>query len=296
MDAAFQAAETHGIRAILGKVMMDRITYDPTIEPTTILERSLARAEAHRALARGYDGRLGYAVTPRFAISCTADMLREIAVAGPRAGPGGRPIWRRIRSNRRGRPALPRRPRLRRRLRPRRRLGRRSVMAHAVHLRRANRTDSRDRDADRALRGLEPVHRGRLMPLGRYRRAGCRWGSARTCPAAPRPRSSRHAGRRLFPDGAPIARRRPSRPCSPRSTGCAWGRSTGHGRSGSTTIGSLETGKEADLIAVDPVGWRPCPRGRRDLPGGPRTARGPADLPSRRLDGPCGLGPRPPIG
>ena len=41
MDAVFTAAERHGIRAILGKVMMDRGTYDPIIEPSTILERSL---------------------------------------------------------------------------------------------------------------------------------------------------------------------------------------------------------------------------------------------------------------
>ena len=39
MEAAFRAAEAHGIRAILGKVMMDRITYDETIDPSTILER-----------------------------------------------------------------------------------------------------------------------------------------------------------------------------------------------------------------------------------------------------------------
>ncbi|HEX6867757.1 MAG TPA: amidohydrolase family protein, partial [Candidatus Limnocylindrales bacterium] len=41
MDVAFRAAESNGIRAILGKVMMDRGTYDPVIEPSTILERSL---------------------------------------------------------------------------------------------------------------------------------------------------------------------------------------------------------------------------------------------------------------
>jgi guanine deaminase len=80
MDAVFQAAETHGIRAILGKVMMDRLTYDPTIDPTTILERTLRES---RSLATRWHGaaggRLGYAVTPRFAISCTADLLRESA-------------------------------------------------------------------------------------------------------------------------------------------------------------------------------------------------------------------------
>lgn len=80
MDAAFRAAEAHGIRAILGKVMMDRETYDPTIEPSTILDRSLR--ESADLIARWHDadgGRLGYAVTPRFAISCTADMLRGSA-------------------------------------------------------------------------------------------------------------------------------------------------------------------------------------------------------------------------
>ena len=80
MDAAFRAAEAHGIRAILGKVMMDRLTYDPTIEPSTILERTLRES---RSLAERWHGaaggRLGYAVTPRFAISCTAELLRESA-------------------------------------------------------------------------------------------------------------------------------------------------------------------------------------------------------------------------
>ena len=80
MDAAFRAAEAHGIRAILGKVMMDRVTYDPTIEPSTILDRSLR--ESADLIDRWHgaaDGRLGYAVTPRFAVSCTAELLRESA-------------------------------------------------------------------------------------------------------------------------------------------------------------------------------------------------------------------------
>src|SRR3954452_11825665 len=80
LDATFRAAEAHGIRAIVGKVMMDRITYDPTIEPTAILDRTLA--ESARLIERwhGADGgRLQYAVTPRFAVSCTADLLRESA-------------------------------------------------------------------------------------------------------------------------------------------------------------------------------------------------------------------------
>src|SRR4051812_1505820 len=80
MDAAFRAAETHGIRAILGKVMMDRITYDPSIDPSTILDRSVAESRALASRWHGASGgRLGYAVTPRFAVSCTAELLRESA-------------------------------------------------------------------------------------------------------------------------------------------------------------------------------------------------------------------------
>jgi guanine deaminase len=80
MEVAFRAAEAHGIRAILGKVMMDRRTYDETIEPASILARSLRESGDLAARWHGADdGRLGYAVTPRFAVSCTAELLRESA-------------------------------------------------------------------------------------------------------------------------------------------------------------------------------------------------------------------------
>ncbi|HET9681135.1 MAG TPA: amidohydrolase family protein, partial [Candidatus Limnocylindrales bacterium] len=86
-DGAFRAAEAHGIRAILGKVMMDRRTYDERIDPTTILDRSLRESEELIVAWHGADGgRLGYAVTPRFAVSCTADMLRESASLARRTG------------------------------------------------------------------------------------------------------------------------------------------------------------------------------------------------------------------
>ena len=87
MDAAFRAAEAHGIRAILGKVMMDRITYDPTIAPSTILDRSVAESRALAGRWHGAaDGRLGYAVTPRFAISCTAELLDASAALADELG------------------------------------------------------------------------------------------------------------------------------------------------------------------------------------------------------------------
>jgi guanine deaminase len=60
--------------------MMDRETYDPTIQPSTILDRSLRETADLIARWHGADGgRLGYAVTPRFAVSCSPEMLRESA-------------------------------------------------------------------------------------------------------------------------------------------------------------------------------------------------------------------------
>jgi cytosine/adenosine deaminase-related metal-dependent hydrolase len=81
------AAEAHGIRAIVGKVMMDRGTYDATIDPSTILDRTLA--ESARLIERWHgadDGRLRYAVTPRFAVTCTAELLRESAALAASTG------------------------------------------------------------------------------------------------------------------------------------------------------------------------------------------------------------------
>ena len=59
-------------------------------------------------------------------------------------------------------------------------------------------------------------------------------------------------------------------------------------------IGSLEVGKEADLIAIDPAVRRPARRpAARRRPGGPRLA---PHLPRPPGHGPRRLGPRPPPG
>src|SRR6186997_382259 len=86
-DAAFAAAETHGIRAVIGKVMMDRLTYDTAIEPGEILDTSLRQSDDLASRWHGRDdGRLQYAFTPRFAVSCSAEMLRASADLARRHG------------------------------------------------------------------------------------------------------------------------------------------------------------------------------------------------------------------
>ncbi|EMA58309.1 5'-deoxyadenosine deaminase [Halorubrum lipolyticum] len=71
---AFEAAIETGIRARLGKVLMDRDS------PAGLLEDTGAALAESEALIREYhgaaDGRVRYAVTPRFAVTCSEACLR----------------------------------------------------------------------------------------------------------------------------------------------------------------------------------------------------------------------------
>jgi cytosine/adenosine deaminase-related metal-dependent hydrolase len=73
-DQAFEAAGEIGIRGVLGKVMMDRRS------PKGLLEDTSDALEETERLIREYHGsfddRIRYAVTPRFAVSCTEECLR----------------------------------------------------------------------------------------------------------------------------------------------------------------------------------------------------------------------------
>jgi guanine deaminase len=72
-ESIFQEAERCGIRAVIGKTMMDR--HSPrTLEEGT--EASLRESEILCEAWNGRDhGRLGYAFTPRFAPSCTPELM-----------------------------------------------------------------------------------------------------------------------------------------------------------------------------------------------------------------------------
>ncbi|SEM05319.1 5'-deoxyadenosine deaminase [Haloferax larsenii] len=73
-DEAFEAAGEMGIRGRLGKVLMDSNSPDGLQEDT---DDALAETEALiRRYHDTFDGRLQYAVTPRFAITCSEDCLR----------------------------------------------------------------------------------------------------------------------------------------------------------------------------------------------------------------------------
>jgi guanine deaminase len=265
MDEAFRAAEAHGIRAILGKVMMDRLTYDPTIEPSSILSRTLR--ESADLISRWHgaaDGRLGYAVTPRFAVSCTEELLRESAALARSTGAW----WQTHVSEDAGEIAEVARlfPSALDYLDVYDRaggLGERTVLAHAIHL--------SPREVARVVEtGTRVAHcpasnlfiGAGVMPLSQWLEAGILVGLGSDVSGGPDPSlfgvmrvgalaqmGLRALGHETRPPLTPLDWLRLGTLEGARALGLE------------DRVGSLEAGKEADLIVVDPAVTSPL-RGR----------------------------------
>lgn len=269
-DAAFEAAESHGIRAVIGKVMMDRLSYDSDIDASRILDVSLRQSDELASRWHGRDdGRLAYAFTPRFAVSCTADMLRESAALARRHGA----YWQTHLSEDAGEIDEVRRlfPEAHDYLDCYERaggLGERTILAHAVHL-------SADEARRLAASGSSVAHcpasnlflSSGLMPLAEYRAAGMSVGLGSDVAAGPEVSlfSAMRAGAAVQRVLQLIGRAGPEgtlRPADWLRAGTLDGaRALGiDGR-----IGSLEVGKEADIIAVDPRLTTPLPGDDADL-------------------------------
>jgi len=75
-DIAFSAAQAKGIRAFIGKVMMDRNS------PPTLLEDTEHSIDASLRLFRKWDGaesgRLRYIFTPRYAAACSPELMKRV--------------------------------------------------------------------------------------------------------------------------------------------------------------------------------------------------------------------------
>jgi guanine deaminase len=255
-DAAFATAEQHGIRAVIGKVMMDRLSYDTEIDPREILETSLRQSDELASRWHGRDdGRLQYAFTPRFAISSSAEMLRESATLARHHGA----YWQTHLSEDGGEIAEVGR------LFPEARdyldcydraggLGARTILAHAIHL-------SDDEVRRLVASGSSVAHcpasnlflSSGMMPLAAYRAAGMRIGLGSDVAAGPELSifSAMRAGavtQRVLELTGRAPREGALRSIDWLRAGSLDGaRALGMG----DRIGSLEVGKEADLIAVD---------------------------------------------
>ena len=270
LDVAFRAAEAHGSRAVIGKVMMDRLRYDEGVSDRAVLETSLRESADLCARWHGRDGgRLRYAFSPRFAVSCSPQMLRESARLAAATGA----YWQTHLSEDRGEVAEVGR------LFPDARdytdvydraggLGPRAILAHAIHL--------SDREIGRlAETGSRIAHcpesnlflASGVMPLARYLEAGLLVGLGSDVAAGPDVSLFRQmrVGTQAQAVLAALAgeRRPPLDPLGWLRLGTLEGaRALGL----ESTIGSLEPGKEADIIAVDADLTAPIPGPGLDLP------------------------------
>lgn len=82
-DIAFQAAKKAGLRAIIGKVMMDQNSPAYLTEKT---EQSLADSLELIDKWHGREKRLFYALTPRFAITCSFKLMQEVGKMARKKG------------------------------------------------------------------------------------------------------------------------------------------------------------------------------------------------------------------
>ncbi|MEY2482972.1 MAG: guanine deaminase [Verrucomicrobiota bacterium] len=85
-DVGFEAAEASGLRVILGKMMMDIGSYGQ-LQPKKILSVSLIESERLcRKWHGAAEGRIEYAFSPRFAVTCSEKLMRSAAELAQRFG------------------------------------------------------------------------------------------------------------------------------------------------------------------------------------------------------------------
>jgi guanine deaminase len=243
---------------------MDRLTYDTEIDPGEILETSLRQSDELASRWHGVDGgRLRYAFTPRFAVSCSAEMLRESAALAREHGA----YWQTHLSEDAGEITEVQRlfPEARDYLDVYDRaggLGERTILAHAIHL--------SEREVARLVEsGSRVAHcpasnlflSSGMMPLGAYSAAGMLIGLGSDVAAGPEVsifsvmRAAAVTQRVLELTGG-AERGSALRGLDWLRLGTLEGARV-LGLNGA--IGSVEAGKEADLIAVDPRFTTPLP-------------------------------------
>ena len=260
-DACFRAAEAHGIRATIGAVLMDRVTYDDRTPPGDITENAIrASGELCERWHGAGDGRLRYAFTPRFAVSCTPALLRESASLAEHYGA----TWQTHLSEdaREMATVAEQFPEASDYLDVYDRaggLGRKALFAHSIHL--SEREVARMVESDSAIAHC-PVSnmfiRSGVMPLRRYLEEGLRIGLGTDVAGAPelsvitqmRLGFFQHNSRAtVVGDEAAVPA-----PLEWLRLGTLGG---AQALGLDDVIGSIEPGKEADLIAVDPDLVRP---------------------------------------
>lgn len=78
-DFAFQAIEKTGMRALSGKVMMDKGNEVPKKLQETTIDSIQQSVDLLEKWDKKDGGRINYAFSPRFVVSCTEDLLKEVS-------------------------------------------------------------------------------------------------------------------------------------------------------------------------------------------------------------------------
>src|ERR1700731_3641330 len=85
-EVGFEAARDSGLRVIMGKMMMDVASYGQ-LQPKKVLSVSLLESERLcRKWHGAEEGRLEYAFSPRFAVACSEKLMRSSAELAARFG------------------------------------------------------------------------------------------------------------------------------------------------------------------------------------------------------------------
>ena len=270
-DAVFAAAEAHGIRAIVGTVLMDRLPAGiGSDRPMPRAEAILRDADALCARWHGRDGgRISFAFTPRFAPTCTAALLAGSARMAADRGA----YWQTHLSEDSRELAEVRRlfPEARDYvdvydraggLRPQ------TILAHAVHL--------SQREVGRLVEsGAGVAHcpssnlflPSGIMPLARYLEAGVRVGLGSDVSGGPGFSLFETMRVGAFSQHALITASGDAGPALDPLGWLTLGTLGGARVLGlDDRIGSVEAGKEADLVAVDPAATAPVPGTRATEP------------------------------
>jgi guanine deaminase len=238
-DIAFERAEAAGIRAVIGLPLMDR-----NVPPSLRVPGERALAEARRLIERwhGRAGRLHFAVTPRFALSCSPELLRG---AGDLARETGAYVQTHLSEQQPEIDAIlqafPEAGDGTAVLEDAGLLGERTLLAHCIHL-------SEDEALRLAKAGARPVHcptsnrvlGSGVMPLGRFREIGLTVGLGSDVGAGP--------------EWNPFLVAREAALLQDLSVEDAWTLATREGgRALGLPVGCLARGFRADFLALAPV-------------------------------------------
>ena len=252
-DMAFEAAAASGLRVIMGATMMDVGTYG-SLQPRKILSVSLQESERLCRKWHGEaDGLLEYAFSPRFALACSERLMRA---AGEMAGDFGCYIQTHLAENREECDRV-------RHLFPKSRdytdvyekaglLGYRTIFGHCIHLSPRERAVIAETGASIAHCPTANLYLSSgIMPLGEHLAAGIKVGLGSDVAAGPelnlwqvmRSAIESQKARSFYEPGIVAPSPAEALHLATQAAAAVLGKGD--------IIGSLDAGKEADIVVMD---------------------------------------------